>query len=46
MEKNYIKPAFSMKTISSNEKISVTVEVGDANDIHYGSSTATENDPW
>lgn len=44
--KNYIKPTFSIKTISSREDISVTVEVGNAKDIHYGSSTATENDPW
>lgn len=46
MEKNYIKPIVSIKTISSSENISVTVEVGNASDIHYGSSTATENDPW
>ena len=46
MEKNYIKPIVSIKTISSSENISVTVEVGDAKDIYYGSSAMKENDPW
>lgn len=44
--KNYISPELKFKTYSLIEKISIVEDEIDAGDIIWGSSTATENEPW
>ena len=43
--KNYISPELKFKAASLIEKISTDGEI-DAGGIIWGSSTATENEPW
>lgn len=44
--KNYISPELKLEVISLREMISNEEDGIDAGGIIWGSSTATENEPW